>query len=290
MSAPVFDVRAYMRDPYVLRPADIDTEAAGKLSASTLGTLTHLWTVESNTLGRMRDLLVTPTHAESRVTAFLSTWAHEQHWLGATLRALLSVHGTAPREPADTVPGRLRRTWDDRGRPTVAAIGTNLLNADITGAHMVTGWLDTAVLAMAYQRLAHTEPALGEIARTVVRLKERHMDFYVPEARARLSGAAATRRTSRIAVARWRFPGTRYAGPAPARDVVAGFHDDPDLRCAAEELDRAVAALPGLAGVRPVGAALARVEAGLRGRRTGAGPVVPRGARTPVQERRSAGR
>lgn len=259
MTVPAFDVRAYMRDPYILRPTDLDLGELDTLSAPALELLGYLWAVESNALARMRDLLVTPTHAESRVTAFLSTWAHEQHWLGATLRALLSANGRTAQEPADTPLGRIRRTWDDRCGPTVAAIGTNLLNADITGAHMITGWLDTAVLAVAYQWLGRTEPALGDLTGEVCRLKDRHMAFYAPEARARLADPA-TRRLARFAVRRWHYPGTRYAGPEPARAVASGFRDDSGARHAAEELDRAVAAFPGLSGAHPVHTALARLE------------------------------
>lgn len=259
MSAPAFDVRAYMRDPYVMYPAELDMGAMGSLSEPALETLSYLWTVESHALDRMRDLLVTPTHAESRVTAFLSTWAHEQHWLGATLQAVLNGNGRPPQEPDDTRLGRVLRVWDDRCRPTVAAIGTNLLNADITGAHMVTGWLDTAVAATLYGRLGRTEPALQDLMTMVGRLKDRHMDFYAPEARDRLADAASARRVARVAVSRWRFPGTRYAGPAPARAAMAGFFDEPDVAHDVAELDRTVALFPGLTGAHPVRKALGQL-------------------------------
>lgn len=146
MSVPTagFDVRAYMRDPHVLRPEQLDLGAMGALSAPTLQVLTHLWAVEGSILGRMRDVLVTPTHAESRVTAFLSTWSYEQHWLTETLRAVLEANGRAPEAPADTAMGQIRRVWDDRARPTINALGSNFLGTEVTGAHMVTSYLDTA--------------------------------------------------------------------------------------------------------------------------------------------------
>ncbi|WP_431814281.1 hypothetical protein [Kocuria sp. cx-455] len=259
MSAPTFDVRAYMRDPYVLYPADLDMGTMGSLSGPTLETLSYLWTVENHVLDRMRDLLVTPTHAESRVTAFLSTWAHEQHWLGATLQALMSTNVRPLEEPGDTRLGHILRVWDDRCRPTVAAIGTNLLKADITGAHMVTGWLDTAVVATLYRRLGRSEPALEDLMTEVGRLKDRHMAFYAPEAHNRLADAASARRVARVAVSRWRFPGTRYAGPAPVRTAVAGFFADPGAHGAVAELDRTVALFPGLTGAHPARKALGQL-------------------------------
>lgn len=277
MNAPAFDVRAYMRDPYVLRPTDLDLEELDTLSAPALELLGYLWAVESNALTRMRDLLVTPTHAESRVTAFLSTWAHEQRWLGATLQALLSANGRTAQEPADTALGRLRRTWDDRCGPTVAAIGTNLLNVDITGAHMITEWLDSAVLTVAYQWLGRAEPALEDLTGKVCRLKDRHRAFDAAEACARLADPA-TGRIARFAIHRWRFPGTRYAGPAPHRIVAAGFLGDSGARHTLEGLDRVVATFPGLSGTHPVATALARLEGRTR---TGRYPGLPRRSTIP---------
>lgn len=82
------------------------------------------------------------------------------------------------------------------------------------------------------------------------------MAFYAPEAHNRLADAASARRVARVAVSRWRFPGTRYAGPAPARAAVAGFFADPGVRGAVAELDRTVATFPGLTGAHPVRTAL----------------------------------
>ncbi|MEX5303972.1 hypothetical protein [Kocuria sabuli] len=255
MSTTGFDVRAYMRDPHVLRPTDLDPHALGTLSAPALDALAYLWAVEGTVLGRMRDVLVTPTHAESRVTAFLTTWSYEQHWLTTTLGSVLEARSRTPRLPLDTPLGGLRRAWDDRARPTVAAIGTNLLGADVTGAHMVTGWLDTAALALVYRRLGAVEPALGELTCAVVRLKDRHLDFYAEEATDRLARSATARRIARTAADRWRLPGTRYAGPAPARAALT-LLTDPAGRPAVGEIDDAVAVFPGLTGTHPLRTAL----------------------------------
>ncbi|MFF0905682.1 UNVERIFIED_CONTAM: hypothetical protein RF653_18570 [Kocuria sp. CPCC 205316] len=257
MSAPsAFDVRAYMRDPHVLRPADLEPHVMGTLSAPVLEALTYLWQVERTALGRMRDVLITPTHAESRVTAFLSTWSYEQYWLAETLHTVLAANGRLPQTPVDTALGGLRRTWDDRARPTVDAINTNLMGANVVGAHMVTGWLDTAVFALAYRRLGAAEPALGELVGAVVRLKARHRAFYAEEATDRLAHSATARRITRTAVTLWRFPGTRYAGPGPARAAVLPLLTDPASRLAVEEIDDAVAAFPGLSGAHPLCTAL----------------------------------
>ncbi|MFI7481147.1 hypothetical protein ACH9EU_01895, partial [Kocuria sp. M1R5S2] len=94
--APGFDVRAYMREPHDLRPADLGREALEHVAPAALDVLAHLWTAERRLLDRMRDLLVTPAHADPRLTAFLTTWTYEQHWLAETLDAVLTAHARPP--------------------------------------------------------------------------------------------------------------------------------------------------------------------------------------------------
>lgn len=265
-----FDVRAYMRAPHVLRPSDVALGPTGSLSAQALDALTYLWAVEGTMLSRMRDVLVTPTHAESRVTTFLTTWSYEQHWLTTTLGSVLKANSRTPQPPVDTPLGGLRRAWDDRVRPTADAVATNLLGADVTGAHMLTGWLDTSVLTLIYRRLSATEPALGELTGAVVRLKDRHLDFYAEESTTRLARSATARRIAWTAAGRWRLSGTRYAGPGQARAAVLPLLTDPASRPAVGEIDDAVAAFPGLSGAHPLRTAL-----GAPGSRVGLRATVP---------------
>lgn len=259
---PGFDVRTYMREPYDLRPADLRPEALAHLAPAALDVLAHLWSAERGLLERMRDFLLTPAHADPRVTAFLTTWMYEQRWLAETLGAVLTAHGCGPRAPADTVRGQVLRGWDERGRPTVDAVRSNLLGADVTGAQMVVSRLDCAVLALAHRRLGELEPRLADTARAVVRVKERHLAFYGVEAAARLSGSEGSRRLARAAVARWSWPGTRYSGSAPAATAARHLFAGAAAHGAVLELDRDIAALPGLAGARPVHTALVRLQRG----------------------------
>lgn len=258
MSAPGgFDVRAYMRDPLDLRPTDLDLQVLSDLTPATLEVLTHLEAAERTLLHRMRDFLVTPTHAESRVTAFLTTWAYEQHWLVETLGALLAANGRAAGEVRDTALGQLRRAWDERLGPVLGAVSSNLLGAETTGAQMLTSRLDTAVLTASYRRLGSIEPRLAATAGAVVRLKERHLAFFTTEARTRLAGSPRARRLARIAASRWRWPGTRYTGHGPG---VCRLTADPAARTTFLGLDEDLSALPGLAGARPVAVTLRRLE------------------------------
>lgn len=47
--------------------------------------------------------------------------------------AVLAANGRTAREPRDTAGGRWRRIWDERARPTIGAVASNLLDADVTG-------------------------------------------------------------------------------------------------------------------------------------------------------------
>lgn len=257
-----FDVRAYARDPHELRPADLDLESLRGLAPGTLEVLVHLWCVERGLLDRLRDILVTPTHAEPRVTAFLTTWSYEQHWLAETLAAVLAANGRAAREPGDTARGRGRRVWDERARPVLGAVAGNFLGADVTGAQMTTSGLDTAVLAEVYRRLAAAEPRLAATARQIVGLKERHRAFFAEEAATRLSGSANARRLARAAVSRWRWPGTRYCDPGPVAERIGRLVGTPADRAGLLGVDAEIAALPGLGGARPVAVALGRLVRG----------------------------
>ncbi|RKQ35208.1 hypothetical protein [Kocuria tytonis] len=256
MSTETFDVRAYMRSPIVLTTDEVDAVAHEDVSESTLPTLTYLWSVEQDTLARMRDLLVTPTHAESRITAFLSTWSHEQHRVARGLQKLLEANGCTPREPPDSTAGRARRVWDDRFRPIATAVGANFLGNHVVGAQMAAGWLDAAVLASGYHHLGAAHAPLAPLARTVVRQKERHMQFFAQETRGRLEDDRVARGLARVAVRRWRAPGTRYADPRVIADQIGPLLTDSSVLEALDAADRTVQTWPGLTGARPVRAGI----------------------------------
>ncbi|MEX5272280.1 hypothetical protein, partial [Kocuria sabuli] len=67
--------------------------------------------------------------------------------------------------------------------------------------------------------------------------------------------SATARRIARTAVGRWRLPGTRYVGPAPAGAALT-LLTDPAGRSAAGEIDDALAVFPGLTGAHPLRTAL----------------------------------
>jgi hypothetical protein len=70
--------------------------ATTPLSEESLNVVRILGRLESATMERLRNLLVTATHKDARVTAFLVTWAFEKFWIADALDAVLEANG-APR-------------------------------------------------------------------------------------------------------------------------------------------------------------------------------------------------
>ncbi len=276
-----FDVRAYTRDPLDLRESG--TPGPSGLRPAALDAVAYLWSVERAALDRVRDVLVTPTHADARVTAFLITWTFEQHALAERLAGVLAADGRAVVPPPDSRQGRARRVWDERVAPTVGAVHSNLLGADVTSGHLAAGWLDAATTGLLHRRLTDLDPRLEELSQLVHALKARHLEFFAAELDWRLSigppssaapgrlesarrvgSVSGARRHGRRAAAAWRWPGTRYVNPGPAREVarqLVGRHRGiGEVRA----LDESFAAFPGLGGSHPVEAGLYALLGGRR--------------------------
>ena len=49
--------------------------------------------VETHTVCYLRDLLVTPSHADPEITKFLTMWNFEEYWHGEVLDEVLEAHG-----------------------------------------------------------------------------------------------------------------------------------------------------------------------------------------------------
>src|SRR5262245_10134185 len=73
---PVFDVREFARTARGSHRAELDLEAlaGGRLDPDARRLVRILRDLERATMQRMRNLLVTATHKDARVTAFLTTW------------------------------------------------------------------------------------------------------------------------------------------------------------------------------------------------------------------------
>jgi hypothetical protein len=259
-----FDVRAYSRRPHTLRPDRLDVAALSepRLDPPALDVLQYLERVERGASQQLRNVLLTPSHTDATVTAFLTTWAYEQHWLADCLGAVLAANR---RRGADATPrgwiAAARERLDDRVLPMWNAVTTNLVGADFVAAHMVGGLLDASVGTFAYRRLARLDgrPALVRLVDQICSAKDQHVRFYASQARERLGRSARARAFTRTMIALgWSWPGSRHAGRAETAAVLGHLVGADDHVDALADIDAKVAGLPGLHGLRVVRHAVTR--------------------------------
>src|SRR5690625_611216 len=139
-----FDVRSYARTASRVDPSAVDVHAfrARPLDAEALATIGYLRRVEQSTITHLRDVLVTPSHTDPQVTAFLTTWAYEEFWFAETLTAVLQAHpesAAADHAARRWGPGPIGRARDvvlDRASPAWRAITGNLVGDEFVAAHM----------------------------------------------------------------------------------------------------------------------------------------------------------
>jgi len=239
VSAGAFDVVAYSADAHGSHRAELI--GIGEPVPDTLRTeLRYLRSRLSGTTAWLSLVLVTPTHKNARITAFLSAWAYERHWLADALDALTG----AP--PAQAAPVRVGlRT---RFAPLVEAVAANLHGSALPAVHMaeraVDGVFVEALLTHAIGR------ASGPVAADLERLRAvlvRQHTFFTEEAGRLLAASGRARRLSRSRLTARAWPigaGDDPVGTAAALDALDAA--DPGW---ARKADDRIAGLPGLAGL-----------------------------------------
>lgn len=242
------DLREHARSAIGSYAGRIDLDVI-RCAAPTLRLLRVLYAIERSTIERMRVLLVSPTHSDAQVTAFLCTWAYERHWIAEALRAVLVRHGW----PIDFAPEArpLRRLLGQarhRLLPITEALRTNLIGDPVIATHLVEGVLDEALTRAAHRRLAELEPTLAPLTEPVLATKLTHGRYLRTRAAADLAGSVAARRLVRRRLHRHAWP---PAGPELAEEEAGWFvrmifTAAPRRR----EADGELAELPGLAGAR----------------------------------------
>ena len=247
-SATSFDVREFARTVQGSHRDEIDGDAialAG-LSADAVHLVRVLRDLERGTLHRMRNLLVTATHKDARVTAFLTSWAFEKFWIADALDAVLEAVG------ADTaaLEGPLRRSVAERAErrgPIRRAISGNIAGAQLVATHVTSGLIDEWISQAAYRRLAEAASVLSGLVMRLVALKDRHIAFLAEDAERRLAagGRAVTLTRKAIAQAAWPIGATEI--PDADRTFFETFvFGGGEGRAAAARIAERIAALPGL--------------------------------------------
>lgn len=243
-----FDVREFARTARGSHRGELDLDAltATDLDADAARLIRTMRDLERHTMERMRNVLVTATHKDARVTAFLTTWAFEKFWIADALDAVLEATGydlTSPEGPRR----RVRFERADRRGPIARAIAGNVAGPELVAAHVTTGLLDEWITAAAYRRLGEIAPAVAPVADLIIQIKERHIEFLSEDTERRLTDSARARRLALKEVLRSAWPLGAIDRPAVDRaafeTLVFGGGDG---AARAAEIGDRIAALPGL--------------------------------------------
>jgi hypothetical protein len=257
-----FDIADYKVHTDRLRWNDLDMDAFRDqpLDAATLRTIEYMHDVELHTICYLRDLLVTPAHADPDVTTFLSCWAYEELFHGEALGEVLTAHGRM--SGTERVgPLRTRLGVRDRIRPYVSAFGSAVFGERLVALHMTWGavneWTTQAAYARLSQRAGH--PVLSELTKRIARQEGRHIDFYATQAGDRLADSAAAQRVVRWALRKlWRPVGSGIMPAAETAFVIRHLYGGPEGAPFVDRIDKRIDALPGQSGLQLVAGAVAR--------------------------------
>lgn len=255
-----FDLAAYQRAVTPVRTDDLDLAAfrVHPLSPATLRCLRYMHDVESHTVCYLRDLLVTSSHADPRITTFLTLWNYEEHFHGEAIAQVLAAHDEA--SGFDRIaPMRAALGWKDRVGPFTSALGSAVIGEDFTALHMTWGAVNEWSTQAGYERLAAREghPVLTALLDRIVRQESRHIAFYATEARERLARSRKAQRVTRWALRhRWAPVGSGVMPDAEVHFLLDHLMGGEDGRRAAARIDRNVHRLPGLDGLDIVVGAL----------------------------------
>jgi hypothetical protein len=244
--APDFDVREFAREAAGSHRDTLDLESyrENPLDAATLRILRYLQVVERATMTHLRGVLVTATHKDARITAFLTTWAFEKYWIADALEQIQLAHapeGTEPdRAPFTTPPERTIRE----------SIFANIVGLPMIAVHMTLGTVDQWLSIAAYSRLSELagNAKLTETLTKFIGLKKRQLEFFEPQSRYRLTESKQARRIARRRLAKTPWPIGAQAEPAGETHFFFS-HLFGTVAHLLADLDARIDTLPGQAGL-----------------------------------------
>ena len=251
-----FDIRQYTRTAAGSHEADLPLAAFAEhpLSGSTLTALAYLRDLERFNMHHMRDVLVTPSHKDARLTAFLATWAFEKYWIADAFDRIISAHqGFSPRinkERPRVV--KFAREVVDRVSPIYIAVRSNLIGEDFVSIHVTRGYIDELASRVSYSQILRRDPndALAEVLSAFQALRDRHLQFFEGETLRRLEESVSARKLTRSSLRKsWAPTGTAEQPIQETRLMMTYLFSDADGRAGIAEIDRLVDALPGQRGL-----------------------------------------
>jgi hypothetical protein len=251
-----FDIGTYTRTSRGVAWDDLDFDEFRRnpLPPDTLRTVRYMCDVEYHTVCYLRDMLVTPSHKEPDVTAFMTMWNMEEFWHGEALAAVLGQHGVTV-DYDELKARRLKLGWKDRFDPIKHALIANVMGQDYVAVHMIWGAANEWSAITAYNRLAELQshPVLAQLLERIARQEAKHVAFYATQARERLARSTKAQKFARFALKRfWGPVGSGIMDETEVKHVLGHLMSGPDGRAAARKIDDHISKMPGLSGLRIV--------------------------------------
>ena len=246
----LFDVREFARTAqgsHRAELAELDLDSA-RLPSDVVRLIRILRDLERSTMQRMRNLLVTATHKDARVTAFLTTWAFERFWIADALDFVLETTGEPLADPEAA--GKPRRSLSERAErrgPIRRAISAGFAGPQLVAAHVTTGLVDEWVTSAAYRKLATAASGLSSVVDLITSIKERHIRFLSEETQRRLAESERAQKLTRRELSRSVWPIGAVETGAGDRSFFEQFvFGTTDGRAEAGRISALIAALPGI--------------------------------------------
>lgn len=249
----VFDIDKYTEasDGVAWRDLDFSDFAERPLPEETLRAVRYMCDVEYHTVCYLRDLLVTPSHTERDVNAFMTMWNREEFWHGEALAAVLAAHGITV-DYDELTTSRAKLGWRDVIGPIKQSLMSNVVGMDFVGVHMSWGAVNEWSAVAAYRRLAKLEshPALSPLLTRIAQQETKHVAFYASQARARLEGSKVAQKLTRLALTTgWEPVGSSISTDAEVRHVMGHLFGSDDGMAEIRRIDANIAKMPGLHGL-----------------------------------------
>jgi hypothetical protein len=255
-----FDIDKYTATSTNVNWSDLDFEAFRRnpLPESTLRSLRYMCDIEYHTVCYLRDMLVTPSHKDRDVSAFMTMWNREEFWHGEALADVLGAHGiTVDFDQLKAT--RLKLGWKDKLDPVKQSLLGNIVGKDFIAVHMIWGAANEWSAVAAYNRLADLEkhPVLAELLRRIAKQEARHVAFYATQARERLGSSKKAQVLARFALKQaWGPVGSSVMEPEEVTHVMGHLFAGEEGMREIRKLDDHISRMPGLEGLTIVETAM----------------------------------
>jgi rubrerythrin len=248
-----FDIDKFTETSVSVNWSDLDFDEfkTNPLPASTLRSLRYMCDIEYHTVCYLRDMLMTPSHEDDEVGAFMTMWNREEFWHGEALAAVLAAHDITV-DFDELKATRLKLGWKDRLDPIKQSILGNLVGTDFIAVHMSWGAANEWSATAAYTRLAQLErhPVLSVLLKRIAKQETRHVAFYASQAKARLESSKSARRLTRFLLRKvWGPVGSGVMPDSEDTHVMGHLFGDEDGLAEVRRIDGHIAKLPGMEGL-----------------------------------------